>query len=286
MNINLNLYKYFYEVAKYNSYTKAASALMISQPSLSYSIKVLENQLGKKLFVRHNNKINLTEDGAIIFKKLTVIFEQLNEISCDNEKINGKLILGVRSAYANRVLPFYINEINKIYPDLEIEFIIATSNKLLNFLNDKVIDILIDEYELNDNYNSILHYEDKMVFFTTKENYNTIKGIKFDEQYLTNNKVCIVKRNNITKEVVDRYPSFNYLFYQSTPLMLAKIYSDNLIGISPLSVIREELISGKLVEIKSEVSLPKAVMYISYKKRLENKKIRAVVNFFNEHNFL
>ena len=42
LNINLNLYKYFYEVAKYNSYTKAAESLMISQPSLSYSIKVLE----------------------------------------------------------------------------------------------------------------------------------------------------------------------------------------------------------------------------------------------------
>jgi len=76
------------------------------------------------------------------------------------------------------------------------------------------------------------------------------------------------------------------LFYQSTPLMLAKIYSDNLIGISPLSIIRNELISGKLIAIKSEISLPKAVMYISYIKRLENKKIREVINFFKEHNFL
>ena len=48
LNINLNLYKYFYEVAKYNSYTKAAESLLISQPSLSYSIKVLETQLEKK----------------------------------------------------------------------------------------------------------------------------------------------------------------------------------------------------------------------------------------------
>ena len=63
MNINLNLYKYFYEVAKYNSYTKAANALMISQPSLSYSVKVLENQLNTKLFTKNNNKIQLTESG-------------------------------------------------------------------------------------------------------------------------------------------------------------------------------------------------------------------------------
>ena len=50
-NINLNLYKYFYEVAKYESFSKAANSLMISQPSLSYSIKVLEEQLNKQLFI-------------------------------------------------------------------------------------------------------------------------------------------------------------------------------------------------------------------------------------------
>ena len=59
MNINLNLYKYFYEVAKHDSFTKAAEELMISQPSLSYSVKVLEEQLDYKLFNRNKGKILL-----------------------------------------------------------------------------------------------------------------------------------------------------------------------------------------------------------------------------------
>lgn len=39
MNVNLNLYKYFYTVAKYQSFTKASEELLVSQPSLSYSVK-------------------------------------------------------------------------------------------------------------------------------------------------------------------------------------------------------------------------------------------------------
>lgn len=69
MNINLNLYKYFFEVAKRLSYTKAAESLMVSQPSLSYSIKVLEEQLNQKLFRKENNKIILTDYGNMLYEK-------------------------------------------------------------------------------------------------------------------------------------------------------------------------------------------------------------------------
>ena len=144
LNINLNLYKYFYEVAKYNSYTKAAESLMISQPSLSYSIKVLETQLEKKLFVRENNKIKLTNDGENLYNRLDQIFKQFEDTN-ENDDYKGKVTLGVRSAYAFKVLPFYIYEFSKLHPNLEIDFIIGRSEKLLSLLENKQIDILIDE---------------------------------------------------------------------------------------------------------------------------------------------
>ncbi len=146
-NINLNLYRYFLEVAKYESFSKAANSLMISQPSLSYSIKVLEEQLNKQLFIRNNHKISLTNDGLEIFNKLKNIFAELDSIT-NNNLLSGKVILGVRSAYASYILPFYINELNKIYPDLKIEFFIAKSNNLLKMLNNQEIDIMIDEVVL------------------------------------------------------------------------------------------------------------------------------------------
>ena len=44
-NIDLNLYKIFYVVAKYESFSKAANELYVSQPAISYSIKKLEEEL-------------------------------------------------------------------------------------------------------------------------------------------------------------------------------------------------------------------------------------------------
>ena len=62
-NIDLNAYKTFYVVAKWESFSKAASELYISQPAVSYSIKKLEEELNTKLFIRLNRGIKLTDAG-------------------------------------------------------------------------------------------------------------------------------------------------------------------------------------------------------------------------------
>lgn len=55
-NFDLNLYKVFYMVAKNNSFSKAAEELLVTQPSVSYSIKQLEERLEIKLFQRNQKK--------------------------------------------------------------------------------------------------------------------------------------------------------------------------------------------------------------------------------------
>ena len=283
LNINLNLYKYFYEVAKYNSYTKAAESLMISQPSLSYSIKVLETQLEKKLFIRENNKIKLTDDGEDLYNRLDNIFKQFDDTN-ENDDYRGKITLGVRSAYAYKILPSYINEFNKIHPNLEIDFIIGRSDKLLSLLENKQIDILIDERKIDDNnYKSILQTKNNVVLFTNKDKAKKIKDKEITLDYLKNKKICLAKRNYITKEIKNLYPNLNYVEYISTPLMLIDINKTNDFGISPEAIIKKELNSGEFVKLQTNFEIPTANIYFTYIKRLENKNIRCFINFAIEH---
>jgi len=62
-NINLNLYKTFYDVAKCGSISKAAKETFSSQPAISKAIKKLEEELGTQLFYRNLNGVELTEKG-------------------------------------------------------------------------------------------------------------------------------------------------------------------------------------------------------------------------------
>ena len=67
MNVDLELYKIFYVVAKNKHMTKASEELFISQPAISQSIKKLESQLGGTLFLRSNKGMELTEEGKMFY---------------------------------------------------------------------------------------------------------------------------------------------------------------------------------------------------------------------------
>ena len=85
-DVNLNLYRSFYYVAKYSGFTKASKQANISQSSLSSNVKNLEEQLNKKLFKREKSDVSLTNYGKDLFLRL----EEIKNI-LDDELINNEL---------------------------------------------------------------------------------------------------------------------------------------------------------------------------------------------------
>ncbi|MDR0491649.1 MAG: LysR family transcriptional regulator, partial [Oscillospiraceae bacterium] len=67
MDINLELYRYFCEVAKVGNVTKAAETLFISQSAVSQAIIQLEDKLGCKLFNRNKRGVTLTSEGDVLY---------------------------------------------------------------------------------------------------------------------------------------------------------------------------------------------------------------------------
>ena len=64
MIVSYDAYRVFYTVARFGSFTKAASVLLASQPNLTRTIRNLESALGCTLFVRSNRGAVLTPDYA------------------------------------------------------------------------------------------------------------------------------------------------------------------------------------------------------------------------------
>lgn len=72
---------WFLEVAKAQSFTKAAATLGTSQSTLSYTIKQLEARLGVRLLTRTTRSVATTEAGERLFQSLSPRFEELRLIS-------------------------------------------------------------------------------------------------------------------------------------------------------------------------------------------------------------
>ncbi|HWU44854.1 MAG TPA: LysR family transcriptional regulator [Bdellovibrio sp.] len=80
-NIDLNYLKYFYYVATYNGFTKAANEIHVQQPVISRAVKLLEQQLGFKLLERQKKQIILTAEGRDIFNLAKKLFTHVDQIS-------------------------------------------------------------------------------------------------------------------------------------------------------------------------------------------------------------
>ena len=77
-NFDLNLYKVFLTVAETKNISKAAELLYISQPAISYDIKMLENALGGKLFYRTSKGVELTPEAEKLYNAVNNSFNVLS----------------------------------------------------------------------------------------------------------------------------------------------------------------------------------------------------------------
>lgn len=79
MYINYDYYRVFYYVAKYQSITQAANALMNNQPNVTRTVKNLEHELGCVLFVRSNRGVRLTPEGEQLYAHIKIAVEQIQQ---------------------------------------------------------------------------------------------------------------------------------------------------------------------------------------------------------------
>lgn len=286
MNINLNLYKYFYSVASKLSFTKAADELMISQPSLSYSVKILEEQLNKKLFERTVKGIQLTTDGKNLFDKLTPIINGLDSIFCEDIGMNGKIVVGVRTYYSQYILPNKIQLINLIYPELKVEFKIGNSDRLHEYLKNNEVDFIVDEYkECDDSYicETLKSENSPVVFFTNSKRNIT----KVDEEILNDEMILNVEENRYLKEILDKNPSIRTENIYSTPAMIEEAKYKNRIGISALFLINTYVKSGDIKILDTDINLgyPNFALHAIYNKNNKSSKITNIISVFKDYNY-
>lgn len=124
LDINLNLYKTFYEVAKTKSLTEASNNLYITTPAVSKNIKKLEEQLNENLFYRENNGVSLTNSGEELYtyvEKVIKIIDDVERIIVNNEDLNTVILkIGSPSHVSNYYLMECIKKAKEDYPNMKL----------------------------------------------------------------------------------------------------------------------------------------------------------------------
>lgn len=113
------------EVARLRSFTKAAEALYITQPTISKTIKAMEEELGVVLFDRVGKKIELTDAGQIIATQAQQIVTSFHNLMAELDDLRnlkkGHLRIGLPPMVGASFFPKVIGEFHQRYPDITIQ---------------------------------------------------------------------------------------------------------------------------------------------------------------------
>lgn len=147
MNVDLELYRVFYVVAKHKHMTKASEELHISQPAISQSIKKLEDQLGGTLFLRSNKGMGLTEEGKMFYEyvkgALELINNAENEFTSFKDLSKGEIKIGCSTTLTKLVLMYALKEFHLDYPNININITNDLTSNLINDLKLGKLDFVI-----------------------------------------------------------------------------------------------------------------------------------------------
>ena len=152
-NINLNLYKTFYDVAKCGSISKAAEKSYTSQPAISKAIKKLEEELETQLFYRTLSGVELTDQGKDLLYFVEKSYNNLliaERHMLETENLErGKLSIGMPSNIGSFFLFDKIIAFHNQFPNIEITIITGSTSYLMELLDTHKVDFVIDTSPIN-----------------------------------------------------------------------------------------------------------------------------------------
>ena len=151
--MELRTMRYFLAVAREENMTRAAELLHVTQPTLSKQLKSLEDELGKKLFVRHSFHIELTEEGVLLRKRAEDLVSMADKITTEflslDDVLGGEVYLGLAESYQIRHLAAEIKSFKNTYPDLRYHITSGDTEQVTEKLDKGVIDFAVLAEEPN-----------------------------------------------------------------------------------------------------------------------------------------
>ena len=155
MNISYDYYRVFYYVAKYRSFTGAASALLNNQPNITRMIKKLEEALGCTLFIRQRHGVALTPEGEKLYAHIAVAFEHIlngeQEIARDKSLQSGLVTIAASEIALHCVLLPILKKYRKAYPGIRIRILNHSTPQAIDVLKKGLADfaIVTEPFELS-----------------------------------------------------------------------------------------------------------------------------------------
>lgn len=136
--------EYFRKIAQTGSINEAARQLNMSQPPLSYQLKLLEEELDVVLFERSRQGVTMTEAGKLLYQRSEELLQFADSTKLEVSKIGKRQVLrlGMTSTTVGPILPIISAFVQK-HPEVTFEVHDGSTYSLADLLRSGIIDVSV-----------------------------------------------------------------------------------------------------------------------------------------------
>ncbi|MFE3894136.1 MULTISPECIES: LysR family transcriptional regulator [unclassified Priestia] len=153
--MEIRVLRYFLTVAREGNITKAADVLHVTQPTLSRQLKDLEQELGKKLFIRSSHSIILTDEGMLLRNRAEEIVNMVDKLEAEfssmEETIGGDIYIGGGETEAMKHIARVAKDVQLRYPNIRYHLYSGNEEDITERLDKGLLDfgILIQPADIS-----------------------------------------------------------------------------------------------------------------------------------------
>lgn len=204
MSINHAQLRAFHAVASEGSFTRAAEALRVTQPTLSGQVKSLEETYGVRLLDRLGRRVVPTELGTALLEVTRRLFGAAEEaeqlLAAAGGLVRGHLRIAADAPYS--IVPL-IAEFNRRYPSLTVSIAIGNSDRVLEDLLDHGTDIaMLANIEADPRLHILPFHNDRLVLFVERRHpWAQRKSVRLAE--LVGQRVILREQGSTTRRIFE-----------------------------------------------------------------------------------
>ena len=145
--MDLKQIQYFVHIARLRSFNRAASHLYVAQSALSRQIRLLEEELGVSLLVRHARGVQLTQAGQLLLERAEALLRfsrrLRDEVVAEGAEPRGEVVIGLPPSLQHILAVPLLMEMTRRYPKIRLTTWVGTSMILKELVDSGAVDLAV-----------------------------------------------------------------------------------------------------------------------------------------------
>ncbi len=282
----------FHAVAKHLSFTKAAEALFMTQPAVTFQVRQLEEQFDTRLFDRAQGRIVLTHAGIVAFEYAERILALSGELDARLKEMSGveagPLLIGASTTIAEYLLPQVLGEFKANHPAVVPRLFVANSEAVQARVAERSLDLgfIEGDSHLPSLVNDFCCDDELRIVCTSEHAFARAPGVS--AQALGEHAYISREPGSGTREVIDHYlqkagvapEGMQVVMEASSPEALKRLVATGLgFAIMSRATVAKEVRLGELVEVALMPPLVRQLAVVYPKERFHSRVVEGFVAF-------